>query len=764
MLFAAAACDLVVYSERSDFSLAVEGVASPEAQPLGGWPAPYLVLAGTRMCVEGECLACTKGENEAACDFEELEVSGPLQPVGDGCYVAADPGEVTWTWPGCGDPELPPDALHMRVVDPDDVEPAAVHELDEYVRTEVAGDTAELAALGAPWLGAVEWPLRLVAESTVSLPVEVRERASGHPVAIEASQAEVVWETVSGRPAIVYPGLAIAPVVFAGGEYRASFRVGDRTWPLGQVLGVSSEAAASLEIAASVAFEDDADAPLLGRSATPFIVHAIARDAEGHPLLGLPVVWTLDRGAIGAWTDLLGPTRSEYLVLEDACVHPEDRGGPREIVLRATHGELSTAITLRWTGEDAASETDWRPPATCLAPTSEGCGCRTDAPGGGALLGLGLLALLRRRRVRKSMSLGACLIGLPLAGCSEPDPPALRAAESLELGILRTPSAGDGGASVAVGGRMVWLFHADDSALNVEYSAARRPWPAQAAVSDDLDARDGLYPFAPVLDAEAEPLELLALDADEVAYNAANRGGTCGEDSECAVLGLKPGPVVHDPARGRLLLFYTKFKFAVTSGAAHPIGSSLAVWRDDLAGLPARPRVAEGADEPTLLFAAPELRVVAAALVEDGQLYAFLCESEDDRCILARAPLEEALGRDGWHFYADDDVWAASPAAAQPLFDGAPTMSVHYNAYAEVYIAAYARPGAARVVVRTAPRLAGPWSGSGEIHQVWQPIEATTIRGARFHPELAQGGGAVDYLTYYHAEAGTRQLVEIRWE
>src|SRR5690606_22472020 len=138
------------------------------------------------------------------------------------------------------------------------------------------------------------------------------------------------------------------------------------------------------------------NAPLLGRTATPFLAHAIARDAEGHVVLGLPVRWTVDSGEI-AVVEPPAPMLSEYLFFDDTCVPPEERGGQREVVLRATSGEVSATVTLRWTGKAEPAEVGWRASPLCLPPTSEGCGCRTDAPGASALLALGLLALRRRR-------------------------------------------------------------------------------------------------------------------------------------------------------------------------------------------------------------------------------------------------------------------------------------------------------------------------------------------------------------------------------
>src|SRR5690606_26109455 len=129
-----------------------------------------------------------------------------------------------------------------------------------------------------------------------------------------------------------------------------------------------------------------------------------------------------------------------------------------------------------------------------------------------------------------------------------------------------------------------------------------------AAVTDDLDASDGLYPLAPYnsgvgLGGEA----LLVLRADEhdepTELDPDAELDPCHEAGTCPSIALRPVPMVHDPERARILVFYTKLILR-SSAAREYVGSSIAVWRDDLAARPLRPDVAAGSAEPSLLFGA----------------------------------------------------------------------------------------------------------------------------------------------------------------
>src|SRR5262249_51045054 len=58
----------------------------------------------------------------------------------------------------------------------------------------------------------------------------------------------------------------------------------------------------------------------------------------------------------------------------------------------------------------------------------------------------------------------------------------------------------------------------------------------------------------------------------------------------------------------------------------------------------------------------------------------------------------------------DGSGWAASMDARPTPFPGASTITVGRKAYLDAFTAVYAEPLSNRVVIRTAPAIAGPWS------------------------------------------------------
>lgn len=767
------ACDPPeMVSERGDFRLVVDGLSTArDIFAAEYWDPPYPVLTGTRICPELRCQACPE---EGTCDDAAVHASGPVVVDEDGCFVVESPGEVVWTVDAtCGVPGQEPDRVQMRVVSPDGVEARVTSGLDAMVVRYAMRENPLVTAFGGEWLDRLPREFKVVAGEQVAIGVALFEPGTNHIVARQSEPAPAVtWTTTRGRAPVTYPSQHLELVTFAGSESEASFEFAGHRWPLARVTGVPADAVTSLELAGAFYFMEDDDAPLIGRTSVPFAARAVARDDAGDLVVGLPIAWSAEAGNIAYWPELTPP---DALVLADDCVAPEDRDGARELLLRARHGGVSASLEFTWAGTSELTPfnfvepgSSWAPPATCLAPA--GCGCRSGEPAGGAALLLGLLLLGRRRRkshVRTSMLAGTCLLALPTGGCGG-GPPSLRAAEALPLGEvplwrLVDLSIEQGGHSVAVGDRAVWAFRsaAGESGSSEATTAA--------AVTADFDARDGLYPFTAYQTADEEDHdELLPYVGAEARYRY-DHGGDCTPDEDCPRVSLWPGPMVHDPERQRVLIFYRKvIQFPDHRDNQH-VGSSIAVWRDDLGGRPVRPTVAEGSAEPTLLFGADGPRI-SAALVEDEHVYAFACGGRGGACTLQRAPLARALERDAWRFLADGG-WSTSAGRADELFDGAGAMSVHFNAHAGAYVAVYADREEPAVVLRTAPALTGPWSDAAELVRPRDPQAEPRVQDAMLHPELARDGGAVDYLTFHEAfsndivsASGTLQLVEIRWE
>ncbi|MCY1012668.1 DUF4185 domain-containing protein [Nannocystis pusilla] len=766
------ACDPPeMVSERGDFRLVVDGLSTArDLFAADYWDPPYPVLTGTRICPDLRCQACPE---EGACDDAAVHASGPVVVDEDGCFVVESPGEVVWTVDApCGAPGQEPDRVQMRVVSLDAVEARVTSGLDATVVRYAMRDNPVVTVLGAEWLDRLPREFKVVAGEQVAIGVALFEPGTHHIVARQSEPAPAVtWTTTRGRAPVTYPSQQLELVTFAGSEAEATFELAGHRWPLARVTGVSADAVTSLELAGAFYFMEDDDAPLIGRTSVPFAARTVARDDEGDLVVGLPIAWSAEAGNMAYWPELTPP---DTLVLADDCIAPEDRDGARKLLLRARHGDLSASLEFTWAGTRELSpfnfvepDSSWAPPDTCLAPA--GCGCRSGEPGGAALL-LGLLLLGRRRRkshVRTNMLVGTCLLALPVSGCGG-GPPSLSVAEALPLGELPLGRAPDlptvqGGHSVAVGDRAVWAFRTATGRLSSSRVATA------AAVAADFDARDGLYPFTAYQTADEEDDDkLLPYVGAEGRYRY-ERGGDCDLEEDCPRVSLWPGPMVHDRERERVLIFYRKVIQYPDNRDNQHVGSSIAVWRDDLGGRPVRPEVAEGSAEPTLLFGAEGPRI-SAALAEDEHVYAFACGGRGGACTLQRAPLAHALERDAWRWYADGG-WSSSPRRADELFEGAGAMSVHWSDHAGAYVAVYADREEPAVVLRTAPALTGPWSDAAELVRPRDPQRVPRIQDAMLHPELAREGGAVDYLTFFEAFSndivsisGTLQLVEIRWE
>lgn len=350
-----------------------------------------------------------------------------------------------------------------------------------------------------------------------------------------------------------------------------------------------------------------------------------------------------------------------------------------------------------------------------------------------------------------------------VSGCGG-EAPALRAAATHGLGAMRWDPAvagRDGGYSVQVGARALWVFGDTGGRTPPGHFGFANN---TACVLADGDARDGLFDCEELVDAGGYLFEFLPLTADEAAHEAKyGDPATCGE--RCEGVALWPGPAIHDPARGRVLVPYAKLYQRPGFLNIDVVGTSLAVWNEDLVGAAERPLVRPGDDEPTLLFRGDGPELAAAALVVDDMLLAYSCAGDgfDRPCVLLRAPLADPLRREAWEFRGEGG-WSPDPGDAHELFQGAPMMTVHWNQHARVYVATYATPAGNEVEIRTAPRPEGPWSDAAEILSGEAPLAGASMYGALMHPELSRAGGRVEYLSYYQVESGTIELVEVAWE
>ena len=143
----------------------------------------------------------------------------------------------------------------------------------------------------------------------------------------------------------------------------------------------------------------------------------------------------------------------------------------------------------------------------------------------------------------------------------------------------------------------------------------------------------------------------------------------------------------------------------------------------------------------------------SAAVLVGEDLYVYGCEMLAGDivkpCRLARVLLADILDREAWAFYAGDGDWSADIGDAAVVFYGNNMMSVFYNEYIGQYMTIYSQPMDTRVVLRTAPSPAGPWSEPLDVF-IAEPAVSSKgwIYDALAHPQYAEGGGQTIYITY----------------
>jgi hypothetical protein len=106
--------------------------------------------------------------------------------------------------------------------------------------------------------------------------------------------------------------------------------------------------------------------------------------------------------------------------------------------------------------------------------------------------------------------------------------------------------------------------------------------------------------------------------------------------------------------------------------------------------------------------------------------------------------------------------WAKEFEPSAKLFDGVPNeMSASYNRHLGCYVAFHSLHREHRIVMRTAPRIFGPWSDGEIIFRPDRIADGDLIYAAKEHPELAQDNGRVMYVTFVNSTTYVPQLIEL---
>jgi hypothetical protein len=104
--------------------------------------------------------------------------------------------------------------------------------------------------------------------------------------------------------------------------------------------------------------------------------------------------------------------------------------------------------------------------------------------------------------------------------------------------------------------------------------------------------------------------------------------------------------------------------------------------------------------------------------------------------------------------------WAKQFEPTAPLFDSVPNeMSAAFNPYLRCHVAFHALNREHKIVMRTAPKITGPWSEGEVVFRPERIAEGDLIYAAKEHPELARE--AAIYVTFVNSTTYVPQLVEL---
>lgn len=318
----------------------------------------------------------------------------------------------------------------------------------------------------------------------------------------------------------------------------------------------------------------------------------------------------------------------------------------------------------------------------------------------------------------------------------------------------------DGNESTLFNGKSVWGF--SDTPLNAP-NASGSYWDNNSlAWTTNLDGSQGLDLDNNLAGSNGVPIQFLPNTPAEKKFNAAHAGS--GNSCKVKPCGLEysvwNAPLVTDTANNRMLSFYTLVERPINN-TWQMIGTGIAIVSPD--GHAVRPVETPGSNFPTLLFQSSKF-AANAALVQDGELYAYFCRTDflTEDCLLGRAPLDDPFSGSNWEWAQSGGTWTSSFAQASYVFHGGSAGSnVTWDPALGEYLATYMPVESNNVVAQVAPNLWGPWSATTTLFTGLAPASGLVDYAGWAHPEFASNDGLTQYIAYYHPEGGL--YADTRW-
>lgn len=315
----------------------------------------------------------------------------------------------------------------------------------------------------------------------------------------------------------------------------------------------------------------------------------------------------------------------------------------------------------------------------------------------------------------------------------------------------------DGTFSALVGGKSVWTFGDTPMALP---GLLGNYWDDNSlSWTDNLDASQGINLDHDLLDSTGAPGEYLPYLPWERQYNYEHDNNHCTAEPCGAQFAMWDGPVVNDPARNRVLLYYYELYRGVKGMQGwETVGAGIAVSTPGKGVT--RPIENAGSKTPTLMWGPKDQEFDAGAVVVDDVLYSYGCKDGFlvDNCMVARVPLADALDLTKWTYYAGNETWSANPNEALAIFQGGSAANqVFYNPYLGVYMNIYnpALNNDMYFIVSYTPW--GPWSQATLLFKGETPYQGSVNYTGQAHVEFAQSNGQTQYVTYAHPSGLLRE-------